>query len=159
AGVLMARRAAAGLQRDRRRHPRRAGRAERQGDRLAHDERGHGGDRQDHAGITACQGRGELSHSLSPSLRGEGWGEGHLSTKTILYCGQHTFEIAEHIVVPKSKNAIAFCGEIRIADSVGRRVRVLSSIDLDHEMLFSTNEVADIRADRNLSREFMTVDL
>ena len=41
--------APAGRQRHRRRHPRRAGRAERQGDRLDAERGGHGGDRQDHA--------------------------------------------------------------------------------------------------------------
>ena len=62
-GVLLARGAAAGVERDRRRHPRRAGRAERQGDRLASDERGHGGDRRDHAGVVI---------NLSPLFAGRG---------------------------------------------------------------------------------------
>ena len=48
AGVLMAGVAAASLERDRRRHPRRAGRAERQGDRLDAERGGDRGDRRDY---------------------------------------------------------------------------------------------------------------
>ena len=48
ARLLLAGVAAAGLKRDRRRHPRRAGRAERQGDRLDAERGGDRGDRRDH---------------------------------------------------------------------------------------------------------------
>ena len=49
ARLLLARRAPAGLERHRGRHPRRAGRAEREGDRVDAERGGNGGDRRDHA--------------------------------------------------------------------------------------------------------------
>ena len=60
AGVLMAGVAAAGVKRDRRRHPRRAGRAERQGDRLGAERGGDRGDRRDHEIASSFRGASKM---------------------------------------------------------------------------------------------------
>ena len=69
--LLLAGRAPASLKRHRRRHPRRTGRAEREGDRLDAERGGDGGDRRDYE----VNGTALSAPSPRPS-RGEGWGEG-----------------------------------------------------------------------------------
>ncbi len=69
--LLVARLAPASLQRHRRRHPRRAGRAEREGDRLDAERGGDRGDRRDYEGVARPT---PASRSLSPFFTGRGLG-------------------------------------------------------------------------------------
>ena len=59
----------------------------------------------------------------------------------------------------KSKHTITLSIQVCIADGIGGRLRVLASIDFDHDLLFSTNEVANIRAYVDLPCELAAVDL
>jgi hypothetical protein len=86
-------------------------------------------------------------------------GEGHLSAQFGLNCRQHTFEIAEYIVVPKPKDTIALCNQASVADSIGGGFRVLPSIDFDHEAFLPADEIANISANRNLPRKLVVIDL
>src|SRR6266702_7550115 len=60
ARVLMAGVAATGGKRDRRRHADRAGRAERQGDRMEAERRGDRGDRQDYEVVPSFRGASKM---------------------------------------------------------------------------------------------------
>jgi len=97
--------------------------------------------------------------SLSPLLRGEGWGEGPLSAKLTLNGEQHTFDISEHIVVPEANDSVAFLVQTTIANDIGSGFIVLAAIHLNNELPLTANEVADVSAYRHLPREFVAVDL
>lgn len=73
--------------------------------------------------------------------------------------GNDALDIAEDIIVPKSKDAISVHSQISIADIISLRVRVLAAIYLDDELLLTANEVAKVGSDRRLPHKFAAVDL
>lgn len=73
--------------------------------------------------------------------------------------GNDALDIAEDIIVPKSKDAISVHSQISIADMVSLRIRVLAAIYLDDELLLATNEIAEVGSYRYLSHKFVAIDL
>src|SRR6185437_3148660 len=76
-----------------------------------------------------------------------------------LNCGQYALQIAENVVVPESKYSISFSDQVIVADRVSCRLRMLPTIDLNHDLLLATDEIADVSANRHLSCKFVAVDL
>ena len=74
-------------------------------------------------------------------------------------CSQNTFDIAEHIVVPESKHAIAFFRQTTISHNIRGRFIVLATVDFNHQASFAAHKIADVARNRFLSYEFMPVDL
>ena len=52
-----------------------------------------------------------------------------------IYRLHHGIDVPRDVIVPKSKHAIAFCRQVRISDSIGRRLGVLPSIDFNYDQL------------------------
>src|SRR5712692_4111178 len=99
--------------------------------------------------------------SLSPLLRGEGWGEGHISPETQSlsalqlrkYHRQHAILVAQYVGIPESQHMISLRGECRIAHAITWIIGVLPSIDFNDESLFSTHEIDHVGRDRFLPDE------
>lgn len=74
--------------------------------------------------------------------------------------GQHIIEVFGHLVVPESEHDIPVALEIlRALVIVGGGVRVLSTVQLDNQLLIHADEVDDVRSDGMLSPEFAVEQL
>ncbi len=71
---------------------------------------------------------------------------------------KNAVDIGQHIVVPKSQDAIAVIDEPAITDTVMLAVHMLTAVDLDDKSSLATNEVCNIRSDRLLPNEFEPID-
>jgi hypothetical protein len=72
-----------------------------------------------------------------------------------------TFNLLQHLAVPKSDNSKAESFELLTSQIVVTLflVGVLSSIELDNQPRFDTAEIHDERIDWHLSAEFPTVEV
>jgi len=77
-------------------------------------------------------------------VRGERCVENHL---------EHCVRPLQDVVVPKPQNAVPLGLEPLIAASVSRIPGVLTSIELDHQLVLKADKVRDVRANRLLSAE------
>src|SRR5207244_3428050 len=66
---------------------------------------------------------------------------------------QHALEIRMHVIVPKPQYAKLVVGKPPIATPILGRLGMLTAIYLDHQARLVTEEVGDIRPDRNLAPE------
>jgi len=67
---------------------------------------------------------------------------------------KHAIDIAEHVIVPEAKNAIAVCFQRLGSLSIGNRGRrVLTAVDLHDKTRGMTREVHDVLLDPNLPAE------
>ena len=64
--------------------------------------------------------------------------------------------IFANIAVPHAKHRPAFGAQPFVAFGVMSRIRVLTAIDLNHELCLTAREVGNVRSDRKLAREFWT---
>jgi hypothetical protein len=68
---------------------------------------------------------------------------------------EHFVHVAEHPIVPESKNSIAARVQKRSAGFIFRQlIRVLTSIEFDDDAPFDRAEVGDVSANRMLTPEF-----
>jgi len=72
---------------------------------------------------------------------------------------QNAFKIAKNIVIPESKHSKTFSDQEAISCRIRGRFIVLSTVHLDDDPSFTTNEIADVIAYRFLPYKFMPVDL
>ena len=71
---------------------------------------------------------------------------------------QHTAAVAQHVVIPKTKNPVALRLEPSIAINVARILGVLSAIDFDDDAPLVADEVDDEAADQRLSPEAEAIE-
>ena len=69
---------------------------------------------------------------------------------------QNALDIAENIVVPNPDCPVSEFPHRRIAFGVGRTVRMLAAIDLDHEVPLATCKIREIGSNRLLTHELET---
>jgi hypothetical protein len=68
---------------------------------------------------------------------------------------QHAIDVAQDVVVPEPQNAIAVLCEPPIAHGIARVCCMLSAVDLDHQVLFATDEIDNVGPDRLLPDELV----
>ena len=74
-------------------------------------------------------------------------------------CLEHFVHIGEHLIVPKSKYAIAARSEICCADFiVARSIRMLAAIYLDDNSTLDRAEIREVRTNRKLTAELYVAD-
>jgi len=67
---------------------------------------------------------------------------------------QHAFDVLEHIAVPEANDAIPMTREFRGAERIGfLPIRVLSAVELDHQLSRWAGEVCDSGRERMLPTE------
>jgi hypothetical protein len=66
--------------------------------------------------------------------------------------------VAQHVVVPKSQDAIVAVDKPFVANRVARVIRVLTTINFNDETEFTANQVDRIGTDRLLPNEFETLE-
>jgi len=71
---------------------------------------------------------------------------------------QYTVAIAQHVVIPKTKNSITFRSKPPIAFDITRVLGVLSAIDFDDDAPLVADEVDDEAADQRLSPEAEAIE-
>jgi len=84
---------------------------------------------------------------------------GGLREQGVHYCFENTICVAEDIVVPEAKNAIASLSKPPVPNDVSRLVCMLPTVDLDDQFSFSTAEIGDARSNRVLADEFESIEL
>jgi hypothetical protein len=70
-------------------------------------------------------------------------------------CFQNARHIAEHVVVPEPQNSVV---APFVANHVARVVRVLTSVHLNNETAFTTDQINRVRTDRLLPDELVSVE-
>src|SRR5439155_26093797 len=98
--------------------------------------------------------------SPSPALREregpspQGWeGEGLFGFQISQNGLDHSVGIGEDFVVPKTDHFPALALQTSRSLCIGRPVRVLATIEFDHDLVPAAGEVGDVPADRMLSAE------
>jgi hypothetical protein len=72
-----------------------------------------------------------------------------------VYGFKHGCEILADVIIPETDHTIAVGGDLRTTSIIrGRLVRMLASVDLDHEFPRRAGEVGNSVADRMLATEF-----
>jgi len=66
----------------------------------------------------------------------------------------NAFDISQHVIIPKTHNAITMVDEPSIARDVAPAIGMLAAIELDDEPFLSTNKIYHVRADRLLTHKF-----
>ena len=97
---------------------------------------------------------------LSPLPLGRGWraqraGRGGQRVQNHF---QYAVRIPQNIVVPEPQHAKSFAAKIAVAHDVLLVLCVLPPIDLDDQLSSKAREVNDVRTDRHLPFEFVTVE-
>ena len=72
---------------------------------------------------------------------------------------EHFISAIKYIMVPEMQYAITLFTKPRIADHITRRFKMLTTIDLDHELRLDTNEISDIGTNRMLATKTATLEL
>ena len=72
---------------------------------------------------------------------------------------ENAVDISENIVVPESKHSTPVLGQTAISNYVRSGFIVLAAVRFNDQTLLTTNEIANILADRYLSDELIAVDL
>ena len=73
-------------------------------------------------------------------------------------CFQNARHIAEHVVVPEPQNSVVAIDKPFVANHVARVVRVLTSVHLNNEAAFTTDQINRVRTDRLLPDELVSVE-
>ena len=73
-------------------------------------------------------------------------------------CFQNARHIAEHVVVPEPQNSVVAIDKPFVANHVARVVRVLTSVHLNNEAAFTTDQINRVRTDRLLPDELVPVE-
>jgi len=71
---------------------------------------------------------------------------------------QDALQILKHIVVPEAYDAKSVLREPCVSFDISRRLGMLTAIDLNDQSRFETEEVCNVRPNRNLSTEFECVE-
>jgi hypothetical protein len=74
------------------------------------------------------------------------------------YHFKHALGIRQNIIVPESQHPKSFGPEIAIAHFVARVFSVLPAIDLDNQLAAKACKVNDVRSDRHLSLELVSIE-
>jgi hypothetical protein len=77
-------------------------------------------------------------------------------------CGHDRFKdahhVAQHIVVPKSQDAIVVIDKPFVANRIAPVIRVLTTINFNDETEFTANQIHRIRTDRLLPNELVAIE-
>jgi len=80
--------------------------------------------------------------------------------ESIQNCVQHPLSVAKHLVVPKSQHSEALAGELAVAlQVISLTLRMLSAVELEHELRFEACEVRYEACDRHLAPEAVPAEL
>ncbi|TWA91386.1 hypothetical protein [Bradyrhizobium stylosanthis] len=72
--------------------------------------------------------------------------------------GENTFDIPEHVVVPKAKYLVSLLAQPLITNSICCGFVVLPAVDFNDDSLLAAYEIADLADDRFLPDEFVSID-
>ena len=98
---------------------------------------------------------------LAPSPRGEGWGEGSL-LKFVPDAMQHGLHIDKHFAIREPHDTKATSLQIDGSGGISRyaaTVRMLATINLDHQAALEAAEIQDVWAEGLLTSELGLGDL
>jgi hypothetical protein len=72
---------------------------------------------------------------------------------------ERTFKITHDLVVPKSQDPVTSLVHRRVAAFVINTVRMLTTVEFDHQLRITADEVREVPADGLLTHEFQAVQL
>jgi hypothetical protein len=77
-------------------------------------------------------------------------------------CGHDRFKdarhVAQHVVVPKSQDAVVVIDKPFVANRIAPIIRVLTTINFNDETEFTANQIHRIRTDRLLPNELVAIE-
>ena len=71
---------------------------------------------------------------------------------------QHTFYIADDVIVPKTENRIIPVAQPSIAYPIALAVSMLTAVDFNNQSLLATKKINNVATDRLLTNELMSID-
>jgi hypothetical protein len=89
-------------------------------------------------------------------FKGEGRGEGGssmINSRGCKYGSQHGLSVAQHIIVPETKDAVSRIGQESRPNLIGLVVHVLGTIKFNDDSALGTHEVHDVGANWVLASE------
>ncbi len=75
-----------------------------------------------------------------------------------LNCSENAVDIAQHVVVPETKDLVAFLSQAFVSNRICCGLIVLPTVDFNDETLLAAHEITDVADDRLLPDKLVAVD-